>query len=124
MTERQKQLFTLVIKEYIDTGAPVGSKELVKKYALPFSSATLRSELARLCNMGYLVQPHISAGRIPTDKGYRFYIKHLMEPRGILPEEKILIQKNLGRREASSGRNIARAISESTHNLGFYFDSE
>ncbi len=122
LTERQKQILTLVVREYTDNGNPVSSKELVRKHRLPMSPATLRTELSHLCEMGYLIQPHTSAGRVPTDRGYRFYIKNLMSPEPVSKEEKFRIRTHLSRSAAHPGRNVARVISESTHSIGFYFD--
>src|SRR5512136_71230 len=68
----------LVAREYVSTAAPVGSKGLADKFKLGVSSATIRNELARLEEMGYLSHPHTSAGRQPTDKGYRFFVERLM----------------------------------------------
>ncbi len=124
MTSRQKQILGLAVKEYTDTGIPVSSRGLAKKYNFSISPATLRAELSRLCESGYLVQPHTSAGRIPTDKGYRFYIKYLMEPETISRGEKTRIRKRLSKKETRLGRNIAQAISENTRSLGFYFNPD
>ncbi len=79
MTERQEQILKIIIKEYAETGVPVGSKELVKRYKLPFSSATLRNEMVLLEKKGLLEKAHISSGRIPTDDGYRYFIDNLVE---------------------------------------------
>jgi heat-inducible transcriptional repressor len=81
MTERQAEILKIIIKEYAQDGLPVGSKELVKKYKLPFSSATLRNEMAVLEKDGFLQKAHISSGRIPTDDGYRYFIDNLVERR-------------------------------------------
>lgn len=78
LTERQKLILTLVIHEYAETAAPVGSKHLVKRYRLNLSSATIRNEMAVLTEMGYLRQPHTSAGRVPTEDGYRFFVGRLV----------------------------------------------
>ena len=75
-TERQKTILDAVIRAYVATAEPVASSELVRKYRLPYSPATVRNELLALDEAGFLVQPHTSAGRIPTDKGYRFYINN------------------------------------------------
>lgn len=75
--ERQKSILEAVIREYVATAEPVASSEIVRKYRLPYSSATVRGELLALDEAGYLTQPHTSAGRVPTDKGYRFYINRL-----------------------------------------------
>lgn len=78
LTERQKFVLTLVIHEYIRTAVPVGSKLLVEHYNLSMSSATVRNEMAQLTDMGYLRQPHTSAGRAPTEEGYRYFVKQLL----------------------------------------------
>ena len=67
-----------VIQNYLDTGEPVGSRTISKLTDLQLSSATIRNEMADLEELGYIVQPHTSAGRIPTDKGYRLYVDDLM----------------------------------------------
>jgi heat-inducible transcriptional repressor len=78
LSERQKLVLALVIREYVDVVKPVGSVRLVEKYNLDFSSATLRNEMASLTEAGYLRQPHTSAGRIPTEEGYRYFVSQLM----------------------------------------------
>ncbi len=95
LTERQKSILDAVIREYVATAGPVASSELVRKYRLPYSSATVRNELLALDEAGFLVQPHTSAGRIPTDKGYRFYINHLHDDEGSTgrPREKEQLEK-------------------------------
>lgn len=85
LTDRQKLILGLVVQEYVETAKPVGSKRLVDQYALDFSSATVRAEMAALFSMGYLRQPHTSAGRIPTEEGYRFFVGNLMQ-RPAIPE--------------------------------------
>lgn len=74
LTERQRFILTLVIHEYIRTATPVGSNPLVERYHLDISSATLRNEMAVLTELGYLRQPHTSAGRVPTEEGYRYFV--------------------------------------------------
>ncbi|MDO8560643.1 MAG: hypothetical protein Q7R91_00290 [bacterium] len=74
VTERQKAILNAIVREYVSTAEPVSSGELVKKYRMPYSSATVRNELLSLDKEGLTLQPHTSAGRIPTDKGYRFFI--------------------------------------------------
>lgn len=85
LTERQKLLLTLIIHEYVQTAAPVGSNHLVGRYNLDMSSATVRNELAALDEMGYLRQPHTSAGRVPTEDGYRYFVSRLIQDTS-LPE--------------------------------------
>src|SRR5512143_3251538 len=78
LSERQKLILALVIRDYIDTAQPVGSIRLVEHYRLDVSSATVRNEMMALTEMGYLRQPHTSAGRVPTEEGYRFFVRQLM----------------------------------------------
>ncbi len=79
LSDRQKMLLTLVIHEYTRTALPVGSQSLVEHYHLDLSSATVRNELAALEDMGYLRQPHTSAGRSPTEDGYRYFVSQLLQ---------------------------------------------
>ncbi len=78
LNDRKQKILQAVIDEYIDTAEPVGSRAISKKNELGLSSATIRNEMADLEEMGYLIQPHTSAGRIPSDVGYRFYVNSLM----------------------------------------------
>lgn len=78
LSDRQKTLLLLIIRDYIDTAQPVGSKRLVEHYRLDLSSATIRNEMAALTEMGYLRQPHTSAGRVPTEEGYRYFVSQMM----------------------------------------------
>ena len=78
LSDRKKKILQAIIDEYIGTAEPVGSRAISKKENLGLSSATIRNEMADLEEMGYLIQPHTSAGRIPSDEGYRFYVNSLM----------------------------------------------
>jgi heat-inducible transcriptional repressor len=78
LSERQKLILTLVVRDYIDTAQPVGSRRIVDFYSLNVSSATVRNEMMALTEMGYLRQPHTSAGRVPTEEGYRFFVSQIM----------------------------------------------
>jgi len=78
LTERQSRILELVIRDHVETAVPVASEPIVRKYRLDVSSATIRNEMAELEEQGYLHQPHTSAGRVPTEKGYRFYVQRLM----------------------------------------------
>ena len=78
LDDRKKKILLAIIKTYLDTGEPVGSRTISKIEGLDLSSATIRNEMADLVEMGYILQPHTSAGRIPSDKGYRFYVDQLM----------------------------------------------
>ena len=79
LTERQEKILNVIIRNYLETGEPVGSRTISKNSDLNLSSATIRNEMSDLEELGYILQPHTSAGRIPSDKGYRFYVDHLME---------------------------------------------
>ncbi len=79
LDERKKKILQAVIRNYLETGEPVGSRTISKYTDLNLSSATIRNEMADLEEMGYIFQPHTSAGRIPSDKGYRFYVDAMME---------------------------------------------
>jgi heat-inducible transcriptional repressor len=78
LTERQERLLGLVVRHYIETGLPAGSKTLVELFDLSVSSATVRNEFADLTEMGYLIQWHTSAGRVPTEQGYRYFVQKLL----------------------------------------------
>lgn len=79
LDERKTKILQAIIKNYLDTGEPVGSRTISKYTDLNLSSATIRNEMADLEELGYIVQPHTSAGRIPSDKGYRFYVDTMMQ---------------------------------------------
>lgn len=78
LSERQRLILTLVVREYIDTAQPVGSKNLVARFKLDLSPATVRNEMVALTESGYLRQPHTSAGRVPTEDGYRYFVTHFV----------------------------------------------
>jgi len=78
LSERQKLILALVIRDYIETAQPVGSARLVQHFNLDFSSATVRNDMVALTELGYLRQPHTSAGRVPSEEGYRFFVRQLM----------------------------------------------
>lgn len=79
LDERKIKILDAIIRTYLETGEPVGSRTISKYTDLNLSSATIRNEMADLEELGYILQPHTSAGRIPSDKGYRFYVDHLLE---------------------------------------------
>ncbi len=98
LNERKKKILRAVVYNYITTAIPVGSRTVAKKYRLHLSPATIRNCMADLEESGYLTHPHTSAGRIPTDKGYRFYVNSLMERADLSLEEKIRIKKEYSHR--------------------------
>jgi heat-inducible transcriptional repressor len=120
MTERQKQILSAIIEQYAEVAVPVGSSLLAKVFNV--SSATIRAEMAELERLGYIRQPHTSAGRIPTDRGYRFYVNNLTSEAATLPEKRA--ERALTARVQHGGlpertiRNAVDTLVELTHNLG------
>lgn len=104
MNERQSKILVAVIKEYTKTGLPVGSSVLVQKYYFDVSSATMRSDMVNLEVLGYLHQPHTSAGRIPTDAGYRYFVEEMMPDRDLTKSEQKALQKELLQLRAQNNR--------------------
>src|SRR5580693_5622347 len=99
LDKRKAFILATVVYEYIATAEPVGSQTLTQKYQLGVSSATVRNEMAELEAGGYLVQPHTSAGRIPSDAGYRTYVDQLMQPEELAADDRRRIRDDL--RDAS-----------------------
>lgn len=95
LDERKKRILEAVIEEYNATAEPVGSTKIANDYKLGFSPATIRNEMADLEELGYLEQPHVSAGRIPSSQGYRFYVDSIMQEKKLTPSEKQVIDQIL-----------------------------
>lgn len=122
MTERQQNILSAIVEQYAEVAVPVGSSLLAKAFKV--SSATIRAEMAELERGGFIQQPHTSAGRVPTDKGYRFYVNNLAEVGSsqVLPEGRG--ERALASRVQSAGapermiRNAVDTLVELTHNLG------
>lgn len=93
LSERQQMILRMIIEDYVHSAEPVGSRTISKRSEVNFSPATIRNEMADLEEMGYLEQPHTSAGRIPSQKGYRFYVDHLIHPLHLTPEELFQLKK-------------------------------
>lgn len=98
MNERKLNILKAIIDDYINTAEPVGSRTIARRYELGLSSATIRNEMADLEEMGYLAQPYTSAGRIPSVKGYRLYVDHLLQLTEITIDEIIELRKQLATR--------------------------
>ena len=119
MTERQKQILSAIIEQYAEVAVPVGSTLLAKVFDV--SSATVRAEMAELEKLGFIQQPHTSAGRIPTDRGYRFYVNNLAANDDAAPERRA--ERALTARVQHGGmpertiRNAVDTLVELTHNL-------
>jgi heat-inducible transcriptional repressor len=120
MTERQQQILCAIVEQYAEVASPVGSNLLAKAFHV--SSATIRAEMAELERLGYITQPHTSAGRVPTDKGYRLYVNNLSDNKEGLAERRG--ERALAARVQDSGvperaiRNAVDTLVELTHNLG------
>lgn len=95
LTSRQKQILQALIEEYIDTALPVGSETLEKKRNLGVSPATLRNEMVKLTETGYLRQPHTSAGRTPTPVALKYYVKELMKPKELSVADEVAVKEKI-----------------------------
>jgi len=98
MDERKQRILKAIVQDYIATAEPVGSRTISKKAELGVSPATIRNEMADLEEMGLIEQPHTSAGRIPSDQGYRYYVDYLMDPMILNEEEKQNINQEISQR--------------------------
>jgi len=123
MTDRQDKILRAVVEEYAEVASPVGSQLLAKLFSV--SSATIRSEMADLERQGYIKQPHTSAGRIPTDKGYRYYVNHESGNNGDLSSPDISGASRALTARIGSGsvperaiKNTVNTLVELTQNLG------
>ncbi|MEI7812486.1 MAG: heat-inducible transcriptional repressor HrcA [Ignavibacteria bacterium] len=95
LNDREKTILRNIIHQFVLTAAPVGSRNIARKFQLGLSPATIRNIMSDLEDTGFLEHPHTSAGRVPTDKGYRFFVDSLMEPSQLSYEEKELINREL-----------------------------
>ena len=95
LSNRQRDILKAIIEEYINTAEPVSSAAILERYGLNCSSATIRNDMSELEGLGYLEKPHTSAGRIPSVKGYRFYVDELLNDENITLEEIDYIKQNL-----------------------------
>lgn len=108
LDERKRQILQSIIKDYVETAEPVGSRAVVRKHDLKISAATVRNEMADLEEMGYLEQPHTSAGRIPSERGFRYYVDCMMENE-TLSEEQL---EDLRKAITSSVRDLDQVIAQ------------
>lgn len=95
LDERKKRIFEAIVRDYLHTAEPVGSRNIWRNYMPDLSPATIRNEMADLESLGLIIQPHTSAGRIPTDLGYRYYVDNLMRTRQLTAKEEELINEGL-----------------------------
>ena len=118
LSERKKKILCAVVDSYIDKAEPVSSKDIQEEYLTECSSATIRNELSTLESMGYLVQPHVSAGRVPSEKAFRFYVNELMCQSDITTAEAELIEQYFAHKIGSLEEvmtAVTKIISELTH---------
>lgn len=122
MTDRQSKILSAIVEQFAEVASPVGSSLLAR--AFDVSSATVRAEMAELERMGYIMQPHTSSGRVPTDKGYRYYVNHITENSTVSTLSERRGEKALTARVQSAGapdrviKNAVDTLVELTHNLG------
>lgn len=128
MDDRKRKVLQAIIQDYIITAEPVGSRTISRKYDVGVSSATIRNEMADLEEMGFIEQPYTSAGRIPSDKGYRYYVDFLMEKLRLSEEQEAFIRNVYNRKMAQleevirvSGELISQLTGYAAITLGPHF---
>ena len=122
LNEREELVLRTIIDEYIDTSEPVGSRNVSKVGPLKMSPATIRNIMSDLVDKGFIVQPHTSAGRVPTDSGYRYYIEKLVEIQNISPDFMEDIQRQMSidpLNVMNLFRHFSKKLGEMTHAVGF-----
>lgn len=125
LTDRQKALLKAVVEEYIEFAEPVGSEVVERKHDLGVSPATIRNEMVRLTELGYLRQPHTSAGRAPTSLGFRFYIQELMKEKELPVSAEVAIKESLWQRRYEYEnllREAVKALASRCDMLGIAID--
>ena len=118
MDSRKQKILEAVVLDYIETAEPVGSRTISKKYNLGVSSATIRNEMADLEEMGLIEQPHTSAGRVPSEAGYRYYVDYLMAQSDIQQEAQQMISHALQDKQQKVGdvlRDSMKLLAEVTN---------
>jgi len=111
LSQRDKKILCAIIRKYVETGEPVGSRVISRKYMTDLSPATIRNVMADLEEMGMLQQPHVSAGRIPTPEGFRYYLSDIMEVKALGRSEKNLIARQMTRGPGDIRETLRRASS-------------
>lgn len=122
VTNRQGKILAAIVKEYSLTGHPVGSEELLSKFNFDCSAATIRNEMKALEEEDYITQPHTSAGRVPTDQGYRYFVNRLMRHLELTAAEQQRLQQELARFQKQYlelGRSISKFLSETSQGAAF-----
>jgi heat-inducible transcriptional repressor len=127
LDDRKARVLRAVVEEHIETGLPVGSRVIARRYRLGVSPATIRNEMADLEETGYLDKPHTSSGRVPSDRGYRFYVDELMPAKGLTEGESQAVEllfRSKIRDVVSFLRETVRLVSETSNYLGFVLGPE
>lgn len=121
--QRLDNIFELIVRSYIETAEPVGSRTISKHSELNLSAASVRNVMADLEEMGLITQPHTSAGRVPTDKGYRYYVDRLMRQQALSDKEKDWIVKELSKARTveNLAERVSKVISELTENAAIMY---
>jgi len=122
LDSRKEAILEAVVREYIESGQPVGSIIIVEKFQFPFSTATVRAEMAELERLGFLTHPHTSAGRIPTEIGYRYFVDMIEAERALAAREEHAVHKRLASIHDRFERQLDAAsevLSELTRSMGF-----
>lgn len=119
LSERQKMILSAIVDDYIRSAEPVGSRSISKRGDVGYSAATIRNEMSDLEELGYLEQPHTSAGRIPSNKGYRYYVDHLLGPGMLTLEEKRSI-KSFFERKIQEVESVVQQAAAILSNLTNY----
>jgi heat-inducible transcriptional repressor len=110
--ERDRKILGALVEEFVETAEPIGSRSLTKRYRLDVSPATVRNVMADLEETGYLAQPHTSAGRVPTDKGYRYYVDHLMSAEPLPAGERRQLRRTITRAEITDLEDLLESTSQ------------
>jgi heat-inducible transcriptional repressor len=118
LSERRSTLLNLIIEDYVETAIPVGSQYIVRRHQMQLSSATIRNEMARLEEEGFISQPHTSAGRVPSDKGYRYYVEALMAEDQLGRDERETIRHQFHQAERDLDQWFQLAAAVLAHQLG------
>jgi heat-inducible transcriptional repressor len=116
LTERERRVLDAVIRTYVETAEPAGSRTVAKRHSLGVSPATVRNTMADLEEKGFLYHPHTSAGRIPTDQAYRYYVDTLMRPRRLTQAQARKLRQELG--EGETGGPLERLVRRATQAMG------
>ena len=124
ITSRQAKILAAIVREYTSNPVPVGSKTLKESYGFDLSPATIRNEMKVLERLGLITHPHTSAGRVPTDKGYRYFITQLMRHVELTTQEQLRLQREIRRLQKQYyelGRSITKLLAENSRAAAFAF---